>query len=211
MNRVKIKENAKKMIKGNLWHLWKPQVIFGLIEFAVGVIVAIIMLLTGAGQETMEKVIALISTPMSIIEVIFLVAFSKYCLDFVRGKKSNMKEIWEFIKKNWVESLLISLLVTVNVALGMFLLIVPGIMAAIGLSFYREVCADNPELKTTDIARKAWKITNGYKMDLFIMGLSFLGWLLLVSITFGLLMIWLTPYMTISFTLAYEELKKAAE
>ena len=211
MNRVKIKENAKKMIKGNLWHLWKPQVIFGLIEFAIGAIVALILLLTGVGQETMEKVVSLVSTPMSIIEVIFLVAFSKYCLDFVRGKKSNMKEIWEFIKKNWVVSLLISLLVAFNVAFGMILLIVPGIMAAIGLSFYREVCADNPELKTTDIARKAWKITNGYKMDLFIMGLSFLGWLLLVPITLGLLMIWLTPYMTISFTLAYEELKKAAE
>ena len=211
MNRVKIKENAKKMIKGNLWHLWKPQIIFGLIEFAIGAIVTIIMLLTGAGQETMEKVITLISTPMSIIEVIFLVGFSKYCLDFVRGKKSNMKEIWEFIKKNWVVSLLISLLVAFNVAFGMILLIVPGIMAAVGLSFYREVCADNPELKTTDIARKAWKITDGYKMDLFIMGLSFLGWLFLVPITFGLLMIWLTPYMTISFTLAYEELKKAAE
>ena len=211
MNRVKIKENAKKMIKGNLWHLWKPQVIFALIEFAIGAIVALILLLTGVGQETMEKVVSLVSTPMSIIEVIFLVGFSKYCLDFVRGKKSNMKEIWEFIKKNWVVSLLISLLVAFNVAFGMILLIVPGIMAAIGLSFYREVCADNPELKTTAIARKAWKITNGYKMDLFIMGLSFLGWLLLVPITLGLLMIWLTPYMTISFTLAYEELKKAAE
>ena len=31
MNRVELKNKAKKMIKGNKWYLWKPLVIYALI------------------------------------------------------------------------------------------------------------------------------------------------------------------------------------
>ena len=45
-------------------------------------------------------------------------------------------------------------------------------------------------------------------MDLFIFGLSFIGWTILASLTLGLLYIWLMPYMIVATTLLYEELKK---
>ena len=35
MNRIEIKENAKKMIKGNLWYILKPMVYLLLCVFAV--------------------------------------------------------------------------------------------------------------------------------------------------------------------------------
>ena len=209
MDRVKIKEKAKKMIKGNLWYLWKPLVIFGLICFVVAVIPTLIAILAGAEESTVNSISSMLSTIISLVEMVFMIGFAKYCLDFVRGKKDDMKVITDFIKEHWVISFCVSLLFGLNVVIGSILLIVPGIMAAIGLCFYQEVCADNPELKATDLLRKTWKITNGHKMDLFVMGLSFIGWGILCALTIGILTIWVTPYMNIAFVLAYEELKKA--
>ena len=76
-----------------------------------------------------------------------------------------------------------------NIAIGYILLIIPGIIASFGLMFYREVCADNPKMKVTDILRKAWEMTKGHKMDLFVFGLSFFGWIILAPFTLGILSI----------------------
>ena len=90
----------------------------------------------------------------------------------------------------------------------MILLIVPGIIAALGLSLVAFVIADNPELTTTDALRKTWEITKGHKVEIFVFILSFIGWEILGCLTLGILYIWLAPYMTIASTLVYESLKK---
>lgn len=46
-------------------------------------------------------------------------------------------------------------------------------------------------------------------MDFFVFGLSFIGWGLLVAITFGLAAIYVIPYATTATALYYENLKKA--
>ena len=45
-------------------------------------------------------------------------------------------------------------------------------------------------------------------MDYFVFGLSFIGWALLIAPTFGLIMIWLFPYMTVANAIYYEKLKQ---
>ena len=69
---------------------------------------------------------------------------------------------------------------------GTLLLIIPGIIAAIGLTFYTYVVADNPELDVTNALRKCWEMTLGFKMDLFVFYLSFIGWAILAPFTLGI-------------------------
>ena len=76
------------------------------------------------------------------------------------------------------------------------------------LYFASYVVGDNPKLSATEVVKKSRNLTKGYKMDLFIFGLSFIGWNILASFTLGLLYIWLMPYMIVATTLLYEELKK---
>ena len=66
---------------------------------------------------------------------------------------------------------------------------------------------DNPELKATEIIKKSWNMTNGHKGELFVLGLSFIGWGLLAGLTLGILYIWLYPYMTVSNAMYYDKLK----
>lgn len=43
----------------------------------------------------------------------------------------------------------------------------------------------------------------GHKLDAFVLGLSFIGWAILGTLTFGILYIWLYPYMQLTFTKFY--------
>jgi uncharacterized membrane protein len=46
----------------------------------------------------------------------------------------------------------------------------------------------------------------GNKMQLFLLWLSFLGWVLCCIFTFGVGFLWLIPYMTVSMVNFYEEM-----
>lgn len=204
MDRILIKENARKMVKDNLWYIWKPLVYLMLAVLPFAIILGIIDVAANADGA----ISSIGSSIVSIISTIFSVGYAYYCLGFVRGQRMEVKDIVEFMKKNWVVSLLVSLLVGLNVLIGMILLIVPGFIAAMGLSLYEFVIADNPELPVTDALRKCWDITNGHKVEIFVFILSFIGWEILGALTLGILYIWLMPYMTIATVLVYESLKK---
>ena len=45
-------------------------------------------------------------------------------------------------------------------------------------------------------------------MDLFVFELSFLGWMLLGILTFGILYLWLIPYMQVATANFYNALKE---
>lgn len=221
MNRVELKNKAKEMIKGNKWFIWKPVVIYSLISgLASGIAMALdsafglskttVNELTGITETTGGAISGVVGIVLAIIGAAFSVAYAMYILSFVRGKKLELRDIIDFGKKHWVVAVLTGLIAGLIICGCTILLIIPGIIAAIGLTYYEEVCADNPEMKAMDIIKKSWALTKGHKMDLFVLMLSFIGWCIVAGFTFGILYIWLYPYMLITLTLAYEELKKAA-
>lgn len=211
MNRVELKENAKRMIVGKKWYLLKPLVLFELIMFAIGFAAGIILVACGLKDAQMTTAASIIGSVVSIFEIPFMIGYTKYCIEFTRGNTMNWTEAVKLGYSNFLTCILVSLLTGLIVLGGTILLVIPGIIFAIALTFYQEVCADYPELGPVEIIKKAWNMTKGYRMDIFVLGLSFIGWILLVPFTLGILMIWLYPYMMITMILAYEELKKTAE
>jgi len=206
MDRVALKNKARTLIKGNLWYIWKPQVMVSLAVFVFGFILG--LLSVSISEDAGNVILSIISVVLSIFETAFMIAYAKYVLEFVRGNKMDWKETLNYTKEHFLLYVGVSFAVALIICVGSILLVVPGIIAAIGLMFYQEVCADNPELGVMDIIKKAWEMTNGHKMELFVLGLSFIGWAIVGSLTLGILYIWLMPYMTVTMVLAYEELKK---
>ena len=207
MDRAELKEEAKKKIKDNKWYIWKPYVFFGLIVFLISFVIFLPLALL-VDESVVNVVSTILSCIASLVGTVFAVGYSKYCLDFVRGKKQDWKACFDFIKKHFGTVILLSILIGLIILGGMLLLIVPGIIFAIGHSLYQEVYADNPELSATEAVKKSWNLTKGYKKDIFVLYLSFIGWQLLAVLTLGILYIWLTPYMTVTQLLFYEELVK---
>ena len=54
-------------------------------------------------------------------------------------------------------------------------------------------------------------LMDGHKMELFKLMLSFIGWIILGMFTFGLLYIWLIPYMNTTIALFYQQLTAAPQ
>lgn len=77
----------------------------------------------------------------------------------------------------------------------LLLLIVPGIINGIAYSMTYYVMLDNPDLSANECIAKSKELMKGHKADLFVLLLSYIGWLLLSLLTFGILMLWVGPKM----------------
>lgn len=75
------------------------------------------------------------------------------------------------------------------------LFIIPGIIKEISYSMSYYIAIDNPNLSPMDTITESQKIMDGHKMDYFILMLSFIPWILLVGITFGIAAIYVIPYI----------------
>ena len=68
------------------------------------------------------------------------------------------------------------------------------------------ILAEYPDMSVRQAMTLSKKITRGYKFDLFVMSLSFLGWELL-AIVIPPLELWLVPYKAMAETNAYHSIK----
>ena len=71
----------------------------------------------------------------------------------------------------------------------------PGIIAAYRYRFALYNLCENPELGVMEALAMSKAQTKGYKLDLFVLDVTFLGWSFLCVLTAGILSIWITPYI----------------
>ena len=75
------------------------------------------------------------------------------------------------------------------------LLIVPGIIKTIAYSMTPYILANCPNVTALDALDLSKRMTKGHKGKLFVMHLSFIGWILLSGLTFGILyIVYVGPY-----------------
>lgn len=81
------------------------------------------------------------------------------------------------------------------VFLWSMLFLIPGIIAMYRYQFAIYNLCENPELGIMEALNMSKQQTKGYKLDLFVLDLTFLGWILLSALTLGILSIWVSPYI----------------
>ena len=74
------------------------------------------------------------------------------------------------------------------------LFIIPGFIALYRYRFAYYILMDHPDITAKEALAYSTDLTKGYKWDLFVLDLSFLGWTMLTSLTFGILGLWISPY-----------------
>lgn len=105
-------------------------------------------------------------------------------------------------------SLAVSVLQAVFNFLWCLLLIIPGIIKMYSYAMTYYIAEDYPELDANKCIDKSKEMMDGYKFDLFLLHLSFLGWALLCILTLGIGALWLRPYIATSEVVFYERLKE---
>ncbi len=200
MDRLKIKGKARNMIKGKLWDLWKPMLYIILIEIIFGVI------LTATGVESNSSTEAILNLILSFVIAPLSVGVYVYMLNFVRKKSYNIQDLFSQLK-NFIPIILITFLVSLFISLWSILLIIPGIIVALGYSMVVYLIADG-SIDVWGTLKKSKDMMKGFKWDYLVFNLSFIGWIILGALTFGVAFIYVIPYINIANTLYYEELKK---
>lgn len=197
MNRVEIKTRAKEIIKGRLWDFWKGYLLYSVIVIILDGFLGLIF--KGDLEVVGTLTASLITAPLSF-------GFIYYAMKYARGEALDLNDIFRY-KKQWIPTFLITFLISLFTTLWMFLLIVPGIIAALSYSMTQYIYCDE-ELEPRACIKASKEMMKGYKWDYCVFTLSFMGWTLLGALTLGLLYIWVTPYMMTAEVLYYDELKK---
>lgn len=207
MNRIEIKERAKEFAFKNKWNIWKPLLIIYAITFAVGFILGLL------GMDTESTIGSIISLAVEVALIPASIGYIYYLIKLINGETLDVKEALLSKYKLFGLILLVSIMVGIFTTLWSLLLIIPGIIYSYKMIMVNYILADTADENTNykEVMDKSKDMMEGYKMDYFVFTLSFMGWILLGIITFGIALIWVMPYMSVAQVMYYQELKKIHE
>ena len=134
--------------------------------------------------------------------------FVKEMLGFVRGGKIEISSsLVDKFKADYLKSIKVIGLMSIYVFLWSLLLLIPGIIKAYSYCFAPFISMDNENLTAEECIQLSMKMTQGYKMKLFLLDLSFIGWYFLSIITLGIGLLWVIPYHEAAHIMIYEDIK----
>lgn len=156
------------------WETFKrrPGILIG--GFALAAVIAMVF---SAVLDTKGMELSLITVLMSLASMVIgvfvemgLTMFFLKAHDAVDGVSINHlwnpKPFWKYVGGK--------ILTSIIVLIGFVLLIIPGIIAALGLMFVTYLIVDR-HMNPIDAIKESWRITKGHKWELFLLALALIG------------------------------------
>lgn len=129
-----------------------------------------------------------------------------FFLSLIRHQDISYERLFDGYK-DFVRIFLTLFLVGICEFIGLLLLIVPGIIAALMFSQASFILKDDPQISSGDAMKRSMEMMDGHKMELFMLWLSFAGWFILALLTCGIGLLFLYPYFYSTMAHYYEDLK----
>ena len=178
-------------IFGNTWLI---AVVVILIQGALSYLVNVI---PGVGQIAT----ILISGPMA-----YGVA-SMFIKQTRTGEPMNIPDIFNGFRDDFSNTFLIGLMTTLFTMLWSLLFVIPGIVKAYSYSMAMYIKNDNPDYDWRKCIDESQEMMSGHKADLFMLDLSFLGWMIVGTLCAGVGVFWVNAYMSAAHAQFYEDLR----
>ena len=191
MTRKEIKENARLAL-GN--GIFKENWMYALLVLMISAIIESVAGLA-AGVGTL-----IVAGPL-------LYATAKLFLKQSRDhEKINIAGLFDGFKDDFGGTLLLALMQGIFTSLWSLLFVIPGIVKsyAYSMSFY--IKADHPEYDWQQCLKESQALMKGHKWDLFVLNLSFLGWIIVGSMCAGIGLLWVYPYIEAAHAELYRSL-----
>lgn len=195
MDRVQIKELSKQQLGGNIFNS----------KWLMGLLVClIVMIITGACSFVpfAGAVGALIlAGPLNFgIAYVFLKLART-------GEEIVVGDIFEGFKSDFGGTILLTIMIGIFTFLWSLLFVIPGIVKAYSYSMAYYIKVDHPEYDWHQCINASKEMMNGHKADLFVLDLSFIGWIIVGSCLCGVGLLWVEPYMESARANFYESIK----
>jgi len=183
-----IKKLTWKQLNASYWMLFVALIVIGAIE----------------GATATFGVFFIIAGP-------FAVGLAAYQLSIINNNNKDGDDfnlIFDGFKNNFATSLVAWIVSKIFLILWTFLFIIPGIIKSYSYSQVFFIIQENPTIAPMEAIDKSREMMRGHKAKLFLLDLSFIGWVLLALIfTFGIGLFFLAPYISLARANFYNELR----
>lgn len=196
MDRAFLKSQAKQQIKGKIGMLFVITLIISLVS---GLATAVLSVIPVVGPLAATIIV----TPALALSLI------RIYLNLTQGATPEVKDAFTGFDDFW-SAFKVTFLVGLYTFLWSLLFVIPGIIKGFSYSMSMYILAENKGKSAKECIRESMEMTEGHKMELFVLGLSFIGWAFVGAITFGIAYIWIIPYMQATYTNAYNSLKPSS-
>ena len=184
MNNSEIKKRAREAMRNNWGLAIVVLLVYGLINSVLSA--------TGIG---------------SLAVGLLAVGLSAFFLSVVRNKNASFESFFTGMTECIGTKFVSVLLVQIYTMLWSLLFVIPGIVKSYSYAMTPYILLDKPELSATEAIDDSRSMMDGHKMELFLLDLSFIGWILLSALTCGALLLYVAPYMQAARAEFYRTLK----
>ena len=220
-----LKQNAKDALRGKYWGCFLVTLVTGILTGSGGGSgrAATNAVNDGASFETYggispEAVVAV----LGIMAMIFALVIAWSC--FVAGplgvgmnrffmenrqSKTPFSTLWSVFGPGYLNLVKVNFLVNLKIALGS-LLIIPGIYWGFCYALVPYLLAENPYMTTSRAMELSKELMEGEKWNYFVLGLSFIGWLMLGALCLGIGTLFVMPYIEATFAEFYAAMRSKA-
>ncbi len=179
--------NYKTTAKQNLQNKWGISIVGMIILFAA---------------ESASNFLSILILPIN-------VGYARLHTNITKKDPEKIEDLIVGFSNNYLGNLVALLLRIILVLLWMLLLIIPGIIKSMAYALTEYILQDDDFKEDGFEALKlSEKMMSGHKAELFWLLLSFIGWILLVPFTLGLLLFYVVPYISQTMSVYYQERKK---
>lgn len=183
VNRASLKKEAREIMRiSRPSAFWVSLVVTG-ISFAATLPY---LIMTANNPEETNITVFFWDILSNLLSWVLSAGLLKFLLALHRGLSASFQNVWDSFgiagKIIWLQ-----IRIAVQVTLWSMLFFFPGIIASYRYRFALYILLDNPDLSAGEALKRSCQKTNGWKMEMFWLELSFLGLaLLLISVPAGI-------------------------
>lgn len=214
VSRAELKARAKATLKGRYWKLLGIMLLVSFVSSAVTGVVNVQNLF--AEESSFNTAAVSIGTLVSIavwlfVSIPFSFGLNRMYIRTAQGCRADTEELlYVYRSGKLLNVALVSFLEGLFVFLWSLLFIIPGIVKAFSYFMIDYLLSENPALSQERAFEISKQVMRGNRGKAFVLVLSFIGWYLLSLLTFGIGVIFLAPYMQMTYAHFYLELKERA-
>lgn len=233
-SRPLLKENAKAVLRTNYWEAvgvclvflilsgdflgvffrmpefeayleaWIMDATYNTYGYETSLYYGVFLIIILFGLLVLAAVMILFST---FVRNILAVGTNSYFIKSRMGKTSFSELFAFFTNGRYWNVLKVQFLTSLFISLWSLLLVVPGIIKSYEYLMVPYILAENPDIHYKEAMAQSKDMMYGFKMEAFVLSLSFIGWMILASLTCGIGVIFLNPYIEATYAEFYEFLK----
>ena len=195
--RVELKQNAKDRMREQALNPILVTLVYTLVAIAISLLGGIL------------GVTVIIPFILSLASIAVQIGYVYYCMRVAKREQGAYEDL-AYLIRDWrfgLKIVVLSFVINIFVSLWSLLLFVPGMIKAISYSQATMIMLENPDMDIMTAIKESQKMMDGHKMEYFVLDLSFILWMLLIAVTFGIASLWVTPYMQITMVNYYYALK----